>query len=176
MSLVTLGACFFTMCGQMGFRSSTMGWDAARVSAAIPSGVGFLGAGLIWKGSTTTADGKERHQVRGITTAATVWLSASVGVAIGGRLYVISMYAVALILFVLRLGPRAFFSREEKRMEDARKKEAHAEGLLLRKEVSKRTVTPKKRMSIQEFDAAGIDLREPPLRTRKSGADIANFA
>ncbi len=45
MSLVSLGSCFFTMCGMTAFKSSTMGWDAARVAASIPSGVGFLGAG-----------------------------------------------------------------------------------------------------------------------------------
>ena len=50
MGLVSLGSCFFTIGSIAAFRSSTMGWDASRVSAAIPSGVGFLGAGLIWKG------------------------------------------------------------------------------------------------------------------------------
>jgi len=49
MGLVSLGSCFFTISSMVAFRSSTMGWDSARVAAAIPSGVGFLGAGLIWK-------------------------------------------------------------------------------------------------------------------------------
>ena len=71
MSLVSLGSCLFTMCGQIAFRSSTMSWDAARVSAAVPSGVGFLGAGLIWKGSTgKKGSPDERQEVHGITTAA----------------------------------------------------------------------------------------------------------
>ena len=110
MSLVCLGASFFTYCGQLAFRSSTMGFDAARVSAAVPSGVGFLGAGLIWKGTVGlkgTPD--ERHEVHGLTTAASVWLSAAVGVGVGGKLYVISLYAVALVILVLRLGPRLYF-------------------------------------------------------------------
>lgn len=47
MSLVSLGACFFTISSNFAFKSSTMGWDSSRVSASIPSGVGFLGAGLI---------------------------------------------------------------------------------------------------------------------------------
>ena len=74
-------------------------WDAARVAAAIPSGVGFLGAGLIWKGSTTTSltnsDGElltsTSQSVHGLTTAASVWLAAAVGVAISGgrRLYLV---------------------------------------------------------------------------------------
>ena len=46
MSLVSLGACMFTLCSVFAFESGPMGWDASRVSAAIPSGVGFLGAGI----------------------------------------------------------------------------------------------------------------------------------
>lgn len=88
-----------------------MGWDAARVAAAVPSGVGFLGAGLIWKGSTTQTqqiDGKvlqnSSQEIHGLTTAASVWLSAAVGVAVGGgrRLYIVSVYGVALVILVLR--------------------------------------------------------------------------
>lgn len=69
MGLVALGACFFTISSIMAFRSSTMGWDASRVTAALPSGVGFLGAALIWKGSIGNGD-EEVHQVHGLTTAA----------------------------------------------------------------------------------------------------------
>ncbi|KAL7499999.1 hypothetical protein ACHAWT_010940 [Skeletonema menzelii] len=43
MCMVCLGSCFFSMCSQLAFKSSTMGWDAARVAAAVKSGVGFLG-------------------------------------------------------------------------------------------------------------------------------------
>ncbi|GMH51278.1 hypothetical protein TL16_g00975 [Triparma laevis f. inornata] len=86
-----------------------MSWDASRVAAAIPSGVGFLGAGLIWKGSVGTGD-NEVHQVHGLTTAASVWLSAAVGVGAGGGLYFICVYAVALIIMVLRFGPRLYGS------------------------------------------------------------------
>jgi uncharacterized membrane protein YhiD involved in acid resistance len=81
-----------------------MTWDAARVSAAIPSGVGFLGSALIWQSS-----GGERGQsVHGLTTAASVWLSASVGICVGGSLYVVSAWAVVLVVIVLRLGPRMY--------------------------------------------------------------------
>ena len=92
------------------FKSSTMGWDSARVGAAIPSGVGFLGAGLIWKGSKTTTnpDGSESEvqEVHGLTTAAGVWLSAALGMGAGGKLYIVSAYAVILVILVLRIGPR----------------------------------------------------------------------
>lgn len=109
MSLVCLGSAFFTMGGQFAFRSSTMGWDAARVSAAIPSGVGFLGSALIWKETTGPKGPNQQNQVHGITTAASVWLSASVGIGVGGGLYVMSIWTVVLVIFVLRLGPRLAF-------------------------------------------------------------------
>jgi len=92
------------------FKTSTMGWDSARVGAAIPSGVGFLGAGLIWKGSKTTTnpDGStsDVQEVHGLTTAAGVWLSAALGMGAGGKLYIVSAYAVILVILVLRIGPR----------------------------------------------------------------------
>ena len=49
MSLVSLGSALFTLCSMFAFVSGPMDWDASRVSAAIPSGVGFLGAGIIYK-------------------------------------------------------------------------------------------------------------------------------
>jgi len=127
MCMVCLGSCFFSMCSQLAFKSSTMGWDAARVAAAVPSGVGFLGAGLIWKGNTSTVknvDGKimsaESQQVHGLTTAASVWLAAAVGVAVGGgrRLYIVSVYGVMLVILVLRFGPQLYFARESESQQD----------------------------------------------------------
>ena len=94
MGLVSLGACFFTISSILAFRSSTMGWDASRVTAALPSGVGFLGAALIWKGSIGNGD-DEVHQVHGLTTAASLWLSAAIGVGAGGALYFVSVYSVS---------------------------------------------------------------------------------
>lgn len=54
----------------------------------------------------------EVHQVHGLTTAASVWLSAAVGVGSGGGLYFICTYAVALIIVVLRFGPRMYGSED----------------------------------------------------------------
>ena len=111
MSLVSLGACLFTITSMFSFMSGPMNWDASRVAAAIPSGVGFLGAGLIWKGSVGVGD-SEVHQVHGLTTAASVWLSAAVGVGVGGKLYFVTLYCVALIIIVLRFGPRMYGSED----------------------------------------------------------------
>lgn len=105
MSLVALGSCLFTIDSMWAFTSGSMSWDGARVSAAIPSGVGFLGAGLIMKDLNKDGDG--HPIIKGINTAASVWLSAAVGVACGGGLYFPAVYTTALVLCLLRFGPRS---------------------------------------------------------------------
>lgn len=71
--------------------------DPGRIAAQVISGIGFLGAGAIiqMKGS-----------VKGLTTAAGVWASATIGLAIGAGMYVIGSIAAALILFVLSVAER----------------------------------------------------------------------
>jgi uncharacterized membrane protein YhiD involved in acid resistance len=98
-----------------------MGWDASRVTAALPSGVGFLGASLIWKG-TVNIDSQEMQQVHGLTTAASVWLSAAIGVGAGGALYFVSIYSTILILLVLRFGPKLYL-QEDSQDEDEEEEE-----------------------------------------------------
>jgi uncharacterized membrane protein YhiD involved in acid resistance len=109
MSLVSLGSCLFTINSTFAFVHGPMNWDASRISAAIPSGVGFLGAGLIFK--------KEEKDsslvVHGLTTAASVWISASVGIACGGELYFAASFGVAIMMLLLRFGPRSFETDDE---------------------------------------------------------------
>mmetsp|Transcript_24413 Transcript_24413/g.52300 ORF Transcript_24413/g.52300 Transcript_24413/m.52300 type:complete len:265 (+) Transcript_24413:57-851(+) len=105
MSLVSLAAALFTVNSTFVFMAGPMSWDPARVSAAIPSGVGFLGAGLIVKDIYKDVDGLT-HTVKGLNTAASVWLSAAVGVACGGGMYFVASFTSALILVLLRFGPR----------------------------------------------------------------------
>ena len=71
MALVALGSCAFTMVGYA-FTSNT--GDAGRVAAQIVTGIGFLGAGVLIRGS---------GGVQGATTAATIWIVAAIGMAIG---------------------------------------------------------------------------------------------
>lgn len=52
-----------------------MSWDSSRIAAAIPSGVGFLGAGLIFKeAEKNKTSGDTTHVVHGLTTAASLWI------------------------------------------------------------------------------------------------------
>eukprot|EP00522_Entomoneis_paludosa_P019092 CAMPEP_0172449254 /NCGR_PEP_ID=MMETSP1065-20121228/8004_1 /TAXON_ID=265537 /ORGANISM="Amphiprora paludosa, Strain CCMP125" /LENGTH=289 /DNA_ID=CAMNT_0013200881 /DNA_START=208 /DNA_END=1077 /DNA_ORIENTATION=+ len=107
MSLVSLASCLFTICSAFAFLSGPMAWDASRIAAAIPSGVGFLGAGLIFKEAQKDEDtGLQQHVVHGLTTATSVWLSAAVGCACGGALYFVAAFCTAIMLVLLRFGPR----------------------------------------------------------------------
>ena len=89
--LVGLGSCLFTLVSAYGFAPIT-GSDVA-----VDPGIGFLGAGVIFVNNDT---------VRGLTTAATVWLSAAIGMACGAGMIPLAATAVALdYVVVLLLGP-----------------------------------------------------------------------
>lgn len=103
MSLVSLGACLFSITSAFAFLDGPMNWDGSRVAASVPSGVGFLGAGVIWKHTHTDGEG---HVVHGLTTAASLWLSAAVGIACSGELYFAACFTIAVVLLLLRFGPR----------------------------------------------------------------------
>lgn len=98
-TLVCLGAALFTMAGTYGFPlpsfdSVARNYDPARVAAQIVSGVGFIGGGIIFK---------ERDHVRGITTAASIWLTAGLGMGIAAGLYLLTGVAALLGLIGLKL-------------------------------------------------------------------------
>ena len=78
------------------------------MSAAIPSGVGFLGAATIWKGTGTKPDGDKpaAPEVHGLTTATSVWLSAAIGILCGGALYAPALFTTTAAVVYLRFAPR----------------------------------------------------------------------
>lgn len=118
MALVSLGSSLFTICSAFAFNTSPQTWDASRISAAIPSGVGFLGAGLIFKENTSSEAGGPSHVVHGLTTAASLWLSAAVGIACGGELYFAASFGTAIMLLLLRFGPRNSDLADDEEEED----------------------------------------------------------
>ena len=112
MAMVCLGSCVFTLGSMYAFVDGTMGWDASRVSAAIPSGVGFLGAASIWKGTKGTGSNTV-PEVHGLTTATSVWLSAAVGILAGGALYVPGLFTTFAGVVYLRFAPRLYDNEAE---------------------------------------------------------------
>ncbi|MDD3718600.1 MAG: MgtC/SapB family protein [Actinomycetota bacterium] len=87
--MVTLGAALFTALSLVAFP----GADSARVAAQVVVGIGFLGVGVIVSYGGT--------HVVGITTAATMWASAAVGMAAGAGYFLTCVYGTAIILAVL---------------------------------------------------------------------------
>ena len=94
--LVGLGACMMTLAGGYGFRelsgSAAHGADPMRVAGYVVSGIGFLGAGAILRHGTT---------IRGMTTAASLWSAAGIGITEGAGLPLLAATAAGLILFTL---------------------------------------------------------------------------
>lgn len=89
--LVGMGAALFTVVSIYGFGRAS---DPARVAAQIVTGIGFLGAGTIFRGEGL---------VLGLTTAASIWAVAAIGMAVAVGMYSMSAVATAIMLLVLRL-------------------------------------------------------------------------
>ena len=104
--LVALGSAVFMIVSAYGFdgvmNTPEHRWDVSRVAAQVVSGIGFIGAGTI-------IFHKSENVVRGLTTAAGLWVTAAIGRACGGGMYVLSIASTVLVLvgleafnFVLR--------------------------------------------------------------------------
>jgi len=90
-ALIGLGAALFTMTGVFGFA----GGDPARIAAGLVTGIGFLGAGTILH--------RTGGVIEGLTTAATIWIVAAIGLASGVGLYLIASVATMISIGVLYL-------------------------------------------------------------------------
>ena len=91
--LIGVGSALFTL---MSYEIAGPGGDHGRIAAQIVTGIGFLGAGAIMR----TDSG-----VQGLTTAATVWVNAAVGVAAGGGSYHLAFIATGITLLALLILP-----------------------------------------------------------------------
>jgi len=87
--LVALGAALFMVISQFAF---TGRFDAARVAAQVVSGIGFIGAGVIIF---------QKNVVRGVTTAAGLWVAAAIGLACGAGMYDIAVASTLMALMCL---------------------------------------------------------------------------
>jgi len=87
--LVSLGACLFTVV------SVSFAVDPARIAAGIVAGIGFIGAGTIWA---------EKDKVKGITTAASLWATAAIGLTAGISDYPLAAVVTVLVVIILASG------------------------------------------------------------------------
>jgi len=96
--LVGIGSAMFMIVSKYGFADllalSHVSFDPSRVAAQVVSGMGFLGAGTIII---------QKQVVKGLTTAAGLWVTAAIGLVIGSGLYEIGIYGAILTLIVLEV-------------------------------------------------------------------------
>lgn len=93
-AILSLGACLIMCLSKYGFTDLAINGDPARLAAQIVSGIGFLGAGVIYV----------RHgSVSGLTTAAGIWTTSAIGMCIGAGLYDVGILATCMILFIQML-------------------------------------------------------------------------
>ena len=86
--LVGMGACLFTGLSVLAFPDA----DSSRVASTIVTGVGFIGAGVIWR---------SQNYVHDLTTAASIWITAAVGMAVGTGAWFVAICATLLVWFIL---------------------------------------------------------------------------
>lgn len=89
--LICVGACLFTMISQI---VGGPDWNSTRIAAQIVTGIGFLGAGAIMRG---------QGSVMGLTTAATIWAVAAIGMAVGFGQVALGVLGTVVILIALFL-------------------------------------------------------------------------
>lgn len=109
---VCLGATLFTAIGEHLQDVAA----ASRIVANIIVGIGFLGAGIIYKNDRTTSS-------QGLTTAATVWCTAAIGVAIGLNMMIIAVCSSAALYLLLILHHQKWYIQWKKKMQEAHKNE-----------------------------------------------------
>lgn len=90
MALIAAGSCMFTVLGlEPAFGTRV---DPTRIAAQIVTGVGFLGAGAILR---------QGMDVRGLTTAASIWVVASIGMAVGFGYYALAIFTALIVIVML---------------------------------------------------------------------------
>ena len=97
--LVALGSALFMILSQFGFDTSlnldrTASLDPSRIASQVVKGIGFIGAGLIIF---------QRNVIRGLTTAAGLWVTSAIGLTCGAGLYTLAFATTALVLLCLEV-------------------------------------------------------------------------
>ena len=91
-SLISVGACFFTLVATYLASHQSYLIDPGRVIQAVAIGIGFVGSGLIIY---------RRGEVEGLTTAAALWATAAIGIGVGIKLYFLAMLGTFLTIGIL---------------------------------------------------------------------------
>jgi len=92
--VISISSCLFTILSIEAFPLVGAAQDTARVAAQIVTGVGFLGAGALLQ---------SKGHIRGLTTAATIWAVAAIGMAVGTKAYFLAVFTTILMTGLLVL-------------------------------------------------------------------------
>jgi len=93
---VCMGACLFTISSIYLINNGTLGsFDSTRIAAGIVTGISFIGAGSIIA---------SKGDIKGITTAASLWVVAAIGLMIGFGIYLLPIIATIITFIILQLG------------------------------------------------------------------------
>ena len=98
--LVSLGSALIMVLSMYGFAGFTPVGDPARLAAQVVSGIGFLGAGSIIRDGVS---------IRGLTTAASLWVVSAIGLAVGAGFYYSSFFVTVLVFMTLEHSVELFF-------------------------------------------------------------------
>lgn len=106
--LVTIGSCLIMLTSVYVFAiyKTITPVDPGRIAAGVITGIGFLGAGAIMR---------EQNEIKGLTTAASLWVAAAIGLAVGCGFYSAAFFATVLtlvVLLILRYVEGIVFGRE----------------------------------------------------------------
>jgi putative Mg2+ transporter-C (MgtC) family protein len=92
-SLICMGSALFTVLSVLGFPNNP---EPSRLAAQIVTGVGFIGAGVVWR--------QKGDIIHGITTAAAIWVSAAIGIAVALGFFVMSFIVTFATIVILARG------------------------------------------------------------------------
>ena len=109
--LVSAGSACFTVASIYGFDALGTARDPARLAAQIITGIGFLGAGAIFRTGST---------VKGLTTASSIWITASIGIVAGLGMFVLAIFTTLLTWFALFVLKNIEITRIDNRREAKR--------------------------------------------------------
>jgi putative Mg2+ transporter-C (MgtC) family protein len=109
--LITVGSCLFTGLGLIPTFGKAV--DPTRIAAQLVTGVGFLGAGSILR---------QGEEIKGLTTAASIWVAASLGMAVGFGYFLVAIATTVIVMvtlvFLKPMEDRVFPSRRNRRATD----------------------------------------------------------
>lgn len=89
-AVVSLASCLLMIISQYGFVGAER-FDAARIAAQAVSGIGFLGAGIIFV---------QRGTIQGLSTTAGMWATSAIGLAIGAGMYILGIFSAVLVYVI----------------------------------------------------------------------------